>query len=166
MTTKDGPEPDDVGQGLGIFGGAHVAPFPRFVVNTDAMYLGYCKRAGDGTADSGGDGTGDLFVRGKVAIGTESPNANAKLDVNGPIYQRGSLLHADYVFEPDYALESIEEHSNFMWSEKHLPGIAKAEKDVEGREIVEIGAQRRGILEELEKAHVYIEQLHRRIGEM
>lgn len=96
---------------------------------------------------------------GNVGIGTTSPAG--KLDVNGSIYQRGTVLHADYVFEPDYELESIEEHSEYMWNEKHLPGIPKAEVDDNGREIIEVGAHRRGIVEELEKAHIYIEQLQK-----
>ena len=36
------------------------------------------------------------------------------------IYQRGSELHADYVFEDGYELESIEEHARHMWQAKHL----------------------------------------------
>jgi hypothetical protein len=96
-----------------------------------------------------------------VGIGTTSPAG--KLDVNGSIYQRGSVLHADYVFEPDYKLESIDEHSQFMWSNKHLPAITQVNINEDGQEIVEIGGHRRGIVEELEKAHIYIEQLHKRL---
>lgn len=47
-----------------------------------------------------------------VGIGTTSPMG--KLDVNGAIYQRGSPLHADYVFESDYKLETIDEHATFI----------------------------------------------------
>jgi hypothetical protein len=101
---------------------------------------------------------------GNVGIGTTSPAG--MLDVNGSIYQRGSELHADYVFEPGYELESIDEHSEFMWNEKHLPAIPKAELDENGREILEVGAHRRGIVEELEKAHIYIEQLHKQNKEL
>jgi hypothetical protein len=85
------------------------------------------------------------------------------IDVDGPIYQRGGSLHADYVFEPDYKLESIENHADFMWTNKHLSAIPKASKDTDGKEILELGANRRGIVEELEKAHIYIEQLNERI---
>jgi hypothetical protein len=96
-----------------------------------------------------------------VGIGTGSPAG--KLDVNGSIYQRGGQIHADYVFEPGYELESIDEHALRMWGERHLPAVPPRQVDGEGREIVEIGSHQRGILEELEKAHIYIEQLHRRL---
>ena len=98
---------------------------------------------------------------GNVGIGTTSPNG--KLDVNGSIYQRGVSLHADYVFEAGYQPESVDEHSEFMWKNKHLKAIPEAEVDEEGREILEVGAHRKGIVEELEKAHIYIEQLHNRL---
>jgi len=98
---------------------------------------------------------------GNVGIGTKSPQG--KLDVNGAIYQRGSQLHADYVFGSNYTLESIDEHSEFMWQNKHLQAIPKAKTDENGNQIVEVGAHRKGVVEELEKAHIYIEQLHKRI---
>jgi len=98
---------------------------------------------------------------GNIGIGTQYPEG--ELDVNGSIYQRGSQLHADYVFEPGYTLESIDEHSEFMWQHKHLAAIPKAIVDGNGQEIVDVGAHRKGIVEELEKAHIYIEQLHERI---
>ena len=104
---------------------------------------------------------GSTVVLGSVGIDTPSPQG--KLDVNGQIIQRGKSLHADYVFEDDYQLESIEDHSEFMWREKHLPAVAPAQKNEDGQEFVEYGARSRGTLEELEKAHIYIEQLNDRI---
>ena len=47
-----------------------------------------------------------------------------------------------------------------MWKNKHLKAIPEAKADENGREIIEVGTHRRGIVEELEKAHIYIEQLH------
>jgi len=102
-----------------------------------------------------------ISFNGNVGIGTTNPQG--KLDVNGPIYQRGGILHADYVFEPKYIMESIEKHAQHMWENKHLPAIARAKKDENGKEIIEIGAHQRGIVEELEKAHIYIEQLNNRL---
>ena len=98
-----------------------------------------------------------MNTAGNVGIGTTSPAG--KLDVNGAIYQRGGQLHADYVFESDYNLESIREHADFMWKNKHLAAIPKAKVDENGMEIVEVGSHRKGIVEELEKAHIYISQL-------
>ena len=104
---------------------------------------------------------------GNVGIGLEyAGTPQGKLDVNGSIYQRGAQLHADYVFEPNYKLESINEHANFMWENKHLKAIPKAIVDENGQEIIEVGAHRKGIVEELEKAHIYIEQLNKQINTM
>jgi hypothetical protein len=101
---------------------------------------------------------------GRVGIGTTNPMG--VLDVNGSIYQRGIRLHADYVFEPGYSLESIEEHSAFMWKNRHLKAVPKAAKDDEGNEILEIGSHQKGVVEELEKAHIYIAQLNGRIRDL
>ncbi|MHC5145136.1 MAG: hypothetical protein ACYSOX_05875, partial [Planctomycetota bacterium] len=38
--------------------------------------------------------------------------------------------------------------------------------DETGQEIVEVGAHRKGIVEELEKAHIYIEQLNKHNKEL
>ena len=101
---------------------------------------------------------------GSVGIGTYGPEGT--LDVNGTIYQRGGVLHADYVFDPAYQLESIEEHAAYMWKHRHLKAIPGASVDENGQEIVEVGSHRKGIVEELEKAHIYIEQLQTRISQL
>jgi hypothetical protein len=101
---------------------------------------------------------------GRVGIGTASPAGT--LDVNGSIYQRGNRLYADYVFSPEYKLESIEEHTAFMRENRHLKAIPEAKVDENGLEFIELGSHSKGIVEELEKAHIYIEQLHAKITEM
>lgn len=102
-----------------------------------------------------------IYPGGKVQVG--SAGKEGELDVYGSILQRGGTLHADYVFSEDYHLESIEQHSQLMWQNKHLPSVPALKQDGQGREIVNIGSQRRGTLEELEKAHIYIEQLNKRL---
>lgn len=101
---------------------------------------------------------------GNIGIGTTNPQG--KLDVNGSIYQRGGQLHADYVFDENYQLESIEEHAEFMWKNKHLPAIPKAKTDENGFEVIEVGSHRKGIVEELEKAHIYIHQLENKLSSL
>ena len=101
-----------------------------------------------------------------VGIGTDDPRPDAMLDVNGRIYQRGGQLHADYVFQPGYRIETITEHSDAMWANRHLPAVGPATKDSDGQDIVDVGRHQRGILEELEKAHIYIQWLHERLVEL
>ena len=111
---------------------------------------------------AGGAGNNRIFVdaTGAVGINTNTPDAGAALDVNGAIFQRGASLHADYVFAPEYKLMTIEENAEFMWDQQHLPAVPKRRVDEAGLEIIEIGSHRQGMLEELEKAHIYIAQLH------
>ena len=108
------------------------------------------------------DKTRGIFVDIFGNVGFRTTNPQGAVDVNGPIYQRGGLLSADYVFEPGYKLESIDEHSRYMWDKKHLKAIPEKSFDQRGQEIIEVGAHRKGIVEELEKAHIYIEQIHKR----
>ncbi len=81
--------------------------------------------------------------------------------VNGNITYDGThpIGFPDYVFESDYKLESIEEHAEFMWREKHLPAV-KSAKEIESEGKVDINERREQLLEELEKAHIYIERLN------
>jgi hypothetical protein len=115
-----------------------------------------------------GHGTGTSYklllnpYGGNVGIGTNNPQG--RLDVNGKIFQRSVERHPEYVFEPEHTLETIEEHATFMWNNRHLKAVHKPENDENGNYVIEIGAQQRGILEELEKAHIYIEQLHKRLS--
>ena len=61
-------------------------------------------------------------------------------------------------------METIEEHAAFMWKNKHLPALPGAVKNEQDG--VNIVSHQFGVLEELEKAHIYIEQLHDRISQL
>ncbi len=106
----------------------------------------------------------------RIGLGTKSPDNEARLHIIGGniLLEQGSIIVdgtainvPDYVFGDGYELKSIEEHASFMWQEKHLPSL-KGESVIkeEGYNIIE---RIEGIVEELEKAHIYIEQLHERI---
>ena len=86
------------------------------------------------------------------------------LSVAGSISTMASgVCCPDYVFEPDYPLESIEDHSAYMWENRHLKGIPGPQVGEEGKAKLDLLKTQMGMLEELEKAHLYIEQLHKRL---
>ncbi len=99
-----------------------------------------------------------------VSIGSTGASGDAVLSVQGSIVVNTVTVHPDYVFEPDFALESIEDHAAFMWQEKHLPALPKAPEGLKGP--VNLVSHQMGVLEELEKAHIYIEQLHETIQKL
>jgi hypothetical protein len=100
-----------------------------------------------------------------LILGTARNNV-LEITPGGSLLHRGATIHADYVFEPGYELPSIGEQTDYMWSNKHLPAIGAARVGDDGREVVELGSDRQAIVEELEKAHIYIGQLHERLERM
>lgn len=82
------------------------------------------------------------------------------LTIAGEITTSGSCSGGcDLVFEDDYDLPTISEHASLMWQNKHLPAVGPtAEKGP-----MNLSKKVGGMLNELEKAHIYIEQLHQRL---
>jgi len=117
----------------------------RIAANTDNNLMGL----GINTAGANATST--------VSFGRDG-GPNVTVDIQGMVIVDGTTVHADYVFGPDYELESIAEHAAFMWENKHLPALPKAPEGGKGR--VDVISHQMGILEELEKAHIYIDQLH------
>lgn len=109
----------------------------------------------------GQDGTGTVAAN-TVSIGGNVAGQEAVLDVRGSINVDGSEVHADFVFADDYKLKTIEDRAQFMWREKHLPSLPKAPEGLTGS--VNLVGHQMGILEELEVAHIYIEQLNNRLN--
>ena len=106
-----------------------------------------------------------FVVRGnKVGIGTQDPQG--KLDVRGTIVNSTTQHHADYVFEPDYELESIEDHAAYMWENKHLKAVGAGKYSEDGMAVFNLTDRSQAVLEELEKAHIYIERLNTQVNEL
>ncbi|MFC1478633.1 hypothetical protein ACFL57_04165, partial [Candidatus Margulisiibacteriota bacterium] len=119
-------------------------------------------RIGATTTQTGGF---TILTDGKVGINNAVPAYD--LDVVGTINASEAVLvngeAADYVFETDYDLKSIEEQAAFMWSNKHLPALKGAE-ELGGQ--INIAERLEQAVEELEKAHVYIDQLDKTTKEL
>ncbi len=156
----DGDDVDDLGN--------HTA--------TQNIQLGSHWLSGDGGAEG-------LFVSagGNVGIGTNTPNTDALLDVNGEViigdvsipagggYQlyvgngilaekvkvaiEGTGDWSDRVFENDYKLKSLSEIERFVTKNKHLPGVPSASTVVkEGIDVAKMDAK---LLEKIEELMLY-----------
>jgi hypothetical protein len=108
-------------------------------LNTDSQFR--ISRSGTGNTEMSLTSSGDLSVFGDLSIG-------------------GTCIGCDAVFQPGYSIESIDEHAAFMWESRHLPAVGPTQ---DGRTRISVFQKTTGILNELEKAHVYIEQLHKRL---
>lgn len=64
---------------------------------------------------------------------------------------------ADYVFENDYKLKSLEDVEAFIKKNKHLPGVlGKAEVDAKG---FQVGEMTKKVLEKVEELTLYLIEL-------
>jgi hypothetical protein len=97
--------------------------------------------------------------------GPTSSDKRMSIDSSGNVNIEGNLVTGgggtcdpgpcDATFT-DYELESIEAHSAYMWENSHLWGVGPTP---EGGPI-NLSQKTTGIIHELEKAHIYIEQLN------
>ena len=68
----------------------------------------------------------------------------------------------DAVFQPDkFTVPSIEEHAEFMWENSHLKAVGPTLPNTP----INLTQKTTGILHELEVAHIYIEQLNKKLSE-
>jgi hypothetical protein len=84
------------------------------------------------------------------------------LQISGDLTVVGGCTGCDAVFTPEFDLESIEEHAELMWQNSYLPGVGPTP---EGPTQVRVFEKVTGMLQELEKAHIYIEQLNDQLKE-
>jgi hypothetical protein len=88
-----------------------------------------------------------------------SLNGSGNLTISGTIKTAGPTCAAgcDAVFDADYDLPSIEDHAEAMWAKRHLPNVGPTLPN----EPVDLSERYGLMLNELETAHIYIDQLHR-----
>lgn len=103
----------------------------------------------------------DHFLINKVGSGIQELRLDegGKMTIAGPLFTGGPSCGGgcDLVFDESFALESIEEHAEFMWENKHLRGVGPTQENAPS---INLSEKVGGLINELEKAHIYIEQLH------
>lgn len=123
-----------------------------------------------GNENPGAPGKVDLFsgTNGDVRIvasGTGIIDLDDDVEVAGNLTVTGTIS-PDYVFKPGFELLSIEDHATYMWQHSHLPMVEPAKSDDQGRGVINVAARSQGVLEELEYAHIYIDQLNNRVKQL
>ncbi|MCK5169362.1 MAG: hypothetical protein KAQ75_05740 [Bacteroidales bacterium] len=130
------------------------------------VFVGYAAGYGADVSDKlyiDNSSTASPLIYGDFTNGSERVQVNGDFYATGDISSGGTTSKiSDFVFGDSYNLESIEEHAEFMWKEKHLPAV-KSAKDIEREGKINMNERREQLLEELEKAHIYIEQLNNEV---
>jgi hypothetical protein len=89
--------------------------------------------------------------------------AAGDLTITGEITTSGSCSGGcDLVFDPDYDLPSMDEQAAAMWKNRYLPNVGPTPENGPFNLSTKVG----GMLNELEKAHIYIDQLNQRIAKL
>ena len=130
------------------------------------------------TMSNTGTGGGSWFLTHENSAGTSFNIAHTAggvmrlttagdLSITGTLTTTGTVCSTgaqpagcDYVFSDDYPLPSIEEHAAQMWENSYLPNVGPTIENQPFNLTEKTG----GMLNELEKAHIYIEQLNARLN--
>ena len=104
---------------------------------------------------------GPNAVNGLLSVGTATSDiveVRGDLDVTGTLTTGGPTCGGgcDAVFDADYDLPSIEEHAAQMFAAKHLPEVGPTKP----LEAINVSERMGTMLNELEKAHIYISELN------
>ncbi|MFZ5964919.1 hypothetical protein ACOXXX_18395 [Thalassococcus sp. BH17M4-6] len=105
-----------------------------------------------------------FIIADAVADGPEMTlTAGGDLTIQGQLFTRGSCAAGcDRVFDEDYPLPTIAEQAAMMRANKHLPAVGPTPENGP----FNITAMTGGMLNELEKAHLYIAELEGRVARL
>lgn len=108
-----------------------------------------------------------FFTGGNVGIGTKSPQY--ELDVYGTIRAREILVDlngigADFVFDVNYLLPSLQEVESFIHENRHLPNIPSAQQmNANGVNVNDLQIQ---LLQKIEELTLYVIEQDKKIHEL
>lgn len=119
-----------------------------------------------------GEGTNTALslvpTNGNVLIGkTSQVNTTYKLDVNGSIRGNEIVVNstgADFVFDSNYKLPTLEQVEEYIKANKHLPEIESA--DAMERNGLEVGKMEIKLLQKIEEMTLYIIELKKEVGDL
>ena len=97
----------------------------------------------------------------ELLISDTTGATNGTVTINGDLMVNGICTGCDEVFQPGFDLPTMEEQASFMYENSHLPAVGPTP---EGKGLINVFAKTTGMLQELEKAHIYIDQLHKRLA--
>ncbi len=106
----------------------------------------------------------NIFCEGNVGIGTT--DITEALTVKGKIVAEEVEVKdvaADYVFDEDYDLRSIEEVEQYILENKHLPDIPPSSETVNG---IELGEFNQLLLQKIEELTLYVIELKKENEEL
>lgn len=136
--------------------------------NTDEMWIAKFTVEYDITElriNIGDNGFDDKLIIGCVPSGTDDWVSSVIINADGGItareFKTTTGATADFVFEPDYKLPTLEEVEKYIRKNKHLPDIPSAEKmQEEGINVVEFQTK---LLQKIEELTLYIIEQEKRI---
>ncbi len=109
---------------------------------------------------------GLIWMTGSVGINTNN-TAGYALAVNGNIRSKEVVVEsgwADYVFEKEYKLMTLDELKIFIQKNKHLPNIPSAKEVSENG--LQVGNMQRMMMEKIEELTLYILELKKEIDQL
>lgn len=117
----------------------------------------------------GNNGAGWAFkvntTNGNVGIGTTNTGTVYKLSVNGSIRAKELVVEtgwADFVFDKNYKLRSLNEVESYIAANKHLPDVpSAAEVEANG---VKVGEMESKLLQKVEELTLYVIELNKKVS--
>jgi len=109
-----------------------------------------------------------MYVQGTGNVGIGKKLPSHKLEVNGTIRAKEVVVEnsgwPDYVFEPDYALPTLEDIDAHIREKGHLPGVPAAEEvDSAGQSL---GQTQRLMMQKIEELTLYAIEKDRRVNQL